>query len=88
MNYPKHLNIQCLIKFLFSDNTNENKTHPAHMPSDRVDFPIISAGNGRSQNSSLHKSGRTNKVVTRMNITSNPLAADGEKVYIAFYLKV
>lgn len=65
-------------KFLITDNADENKTHPAHLPSDRVD--IVPTVKARTPNASLH-SGRINKVVNRMNITSNPLAADGEKVH-------
>lgn len=63
----------------FTDGANENKTHPAHMPTDRVDYPIVPTGKIRTPNASLHN-GRINKVVNRMNITSNPLAGDGEKV--------
>lgn len=49
------------------------------MPTDRVDFPIVPTTKVRTP--TMHHNGRINKVVTRMNITSNPLAADGEKVW-------
>lgn len=52
------------------------------MPTDRVDYPIVPTGKIRTPNASLHN-GRINKVVNRMNITSNPLSADGEKVWFA-----
>lgn len=48
------------------------------MPTDRVDFPIVPTTKVRTP--TMHHNGRINKVVTRMNITSNPLATDGEKV--------
>lgn len=57
------------------------------MPTDRVDYPIVPTGKIRTPNASLHN-GRINKVVNRMNITSNPLAGDGEKVYSSIQLKM
>lgn len=52
------------------------------MPTDRVDYPIVPTQKIRTP--TMHHNGRINKVVNRMNITSNPLAGDGEKVSIQF----
>lgn len=64
---------------IFSDDTNENKAHPDHIQAEPNGF---AGANGRVLISSpIHKSSRLNGVVPRMNITSNPLAQDGDKVF-------
>lgn len=62
-----------------TDDANENKTHPEHIQSELNGFP---GGNGRALGSPIQKSSRLNGVAPRMNITSNPLAQDGDKVFI------
>ncbi|KAJ6636752.1 Interference hedgehog [Pseudolycoriella hygida] len=58
------------------DDANENKAHPDHIQAEPNGF---SGANGRVLSSPIHKSSRLNGVVPRMNITSNPLAQDGDK---------
>lgn len=66
----------------FSDDTHENKAHPDHIQADTNGFTVGSGGgNGRIIGSTGHKNHRLNGVVPRMNITPNPLATDGDKVF-------
>lgn len=67
----------------FADDTHENKAHPDHIQAETNGFPVgAGAGNGRILSSPGHKNSRLNGVVPRMNITANPLATDGDKVFI------
>jgi hypothetical protein len=61
-----------------SDDITENKSHPDHIQADSNGF---AGSNGRVLGASpMHKTSRLNGVVSRMNITPNPLAQDGDKV--------
>lgn len=69
---------------LFADDAHENKAHPDHIQAESNGFAVGGGtGNGRILSSPGHKSSRLNGVVPRMNITPNPLATDGDKVFIA-----
>lgn len=69
---------------IFADDSHENKAHPDHIQAESNGFPVGGGGgNGRILSSPGHKNSRLNGVVPRMNITSNPLATDGDKVFIA-----
>lgn len=63
--------------YIFLD-ANENKAHPDHIQADSNGFPVA---NGRIHSSPVHKTSRLNGVVPRMNITPNPMAPDGDKVF-------
>ena len=69
------------LKTLSADDSNENKAHPDHIQADSNGFTGTQSGNGRVIGSPNHKTSRLNGVVPRMNITPNPLAADGDKVF-------
>ncbi|XP_037051243.1 interference hedgehog isoform X1 [Bradysia coprophila] len=60
------------------DDANENKAHPDHIQAEPNGFAGAN-GRGGLISSPIHKSSRLNGVVPRMNITSNPLAQDGDK---------
>lgn len=51
------------------------------MQNDANGFSVGSTGNGRILGSPNLKNNRLNGVVPRMNITANPLASDGDKVF-------
>lgn len=59
------------------DNETENKSPPDHIQAEPNGFPSGNGGN-RVLGSPIHKSSRLNGV-PRMNITSNPLAHEGDK---------
>lgn len=66
--------------FRFTD-ANENKAHPDHIQAETNGFPIGNITSNGRINSPVHKTSRLNGVVPRMNITPNPLANDGDKVF-------
>ncbi|GAB0091524.1 Interference hedgehog [Sergentomyia squamirostris] len=58
------------------DGATESKAHPDHIQAEQNGFAV---GGGRVLGSPIHKNSRLNGVVPRMNITSNPLAQEGDK---------
>lgn len=70
------------VLFPSPEDANENKAHPDHIQADSNGYTTTGSGNGRILASPIHKTSRLNGVVSRMNITPNPLATDGDKVFI------